>query len=244
MSLVPIPWQPDLYVHKDLLAKLEQIRERRGTPPYLYGSRSGWRSYADQKALWNAYQNGGNIASNPDSGNRTHMRGVAADLRDTSAAMQRACIAVGLQRDPAEAWHWQLSNWSSYPIIPTRLELAEVPAPNPTLPEEDDMTVRTIRYTGRTRTWAICDPRRKDGYVRTSDGDRAKALAALYVPNWGTGERDGWDYETDSITEFNNILTEAKIAHEEYVATLRAGIGGGTAAIATGFDGTITLTAK
>lgn len=147
MTLVRIPWQPDLYVHEHMLAKLEQIRERRGAPPYLYGSRSGWRSYADQKALWDAYRKGGNIASNPDSGNRTHMRGVAADLRDTSAAMQRACIAVGLQRDPAEAWHWQLPNWRDYPVIPSRASLSETPN---YVPEEDDEMKLIKRSEGAT----------------------------------------------------------------------------------------------
>lgn len=118
--LVPVPWQSGLLVHQDLLVKLQQVEARLGRPPMLYGSASAWRSYAQQKALYDAYLAGdGNVASNPESGNRTHMRGVAADLQDTSQAMQRACVAVGLQRDPAEAWHWQLSTWRNYPIIPT-----------------------------------------------------------------------------------------------------------------------------
>lgn len=116
--LVEVPWQRGLYVHPDLLRKLQQVGRLMGRPPMLYGRRSGWRSYAVQKALWQAYQNGtGNIASNPDTGNRTHMRGVAADLADTSWRMQTACRTVGLQRDPAENWHWQLPKWASYPII-------------------------------------------------------------------------------------------------------------------------------
>lgn len=129
--LVPVPWQQHLRVHRDLLTKLEQIQARLGRAPLLYGPNSGWRSHTQQKALWDAYQAGkGPVASNPDTGNRTHMRGVAADLRDTSQAMQRACVAVGLQRDPAEAWHWQLPDWRGYPII------RDLPTPEP---EEDDM---------------------------------------------------------------------------------------------------------
>jgi hypothetical protein len=117
--LVPVPWQPGLYVHRDLLVKMEGVRRRVGYPPMLHGPLSGWRSYATQKALWDAYQAGtGNVASNPDTGNRTHMRGVAGDWADTSARMQAACRAVGLVRDPLEDWHWQLANWRDYPIIP------------------------------------------------------------------------------------------------------------------------------
>jgi D-alanyl-D-alanine dipeptidase len=101
-----------------MLAKLEQVRRIVGYAPMLYGPLSGWRSYDQQKALWDAYQNGtGNIASNPDTGNRTHMRGVAADLADKSAKMQAACRTVGLLRDVSENWHWQLSNWVDYPIV-------------------------------------------------------------------------------------------------------------------------------
>jgi hypothetical protein len=118
--LVPVPWQTHLLVHKDLLVKLEQLRARLGRPPMLYPQLSAWRSYAQQKELWNRYLAGtGNPASNPDSSRspNTHMRGVAADLADTSQTMQAACIAVGLQRDPGEAWHWQLPAWRDYPII-------------------------------------------------------------------------------------------------------------------------------
>lgn len=125
--LVAIPWQSNLLVHADLLVKLEAIRASLGRPPMLYGPNSGWRSHAQQKALYDAYKAGtGNPASNPDTGNRTHMRGVAADLRDTSRQMQEACVAVGLERDPAEAWHWQLPNWRNYPII------TELPDPEST----------------------------------------------------------------------------------------------------------------
>lgn len=129
--LTPIPWQPNLWVHVDLLAKLEEIRARLGRDPMLYGSRSAWRSHAQQAALYDDYKTGrGPIASNPNTGNRTHMRGVAADFRDTSTAMARACGAVGLQRDPAERWHWQLTNWRAYPII------TELPDPTE---DEDNM---------------------------------------------------------------------------------------------------------
>jgi hypothetical protein len=122
MMLVRVPWQPHLYVHADLLVKLEAVKARMGRPPMLYGDASGWRSREVQLEKWLKFLAGGNPASDPDTGNRTHMRGVAADLADYSPAMQRACIAVGLERDPAEAWHWQLKTWRNYPIIPTMPE--------------------------------------------------------------------------------------------------------------------------
>ena len=180
MTLVRVPWQPDLYVHADLLAKLQEVRQRIGRPPMLYGKQSGWRSYATQKALWEAYQQGGNIASNPDTGNRTHMRGVAADLQDYSAAMQRALVAVGLERDPAEAWHWQLPTWRSYPIIPTM--------PTPPQTGADDM--RLIRRTGLATTeWSLFHPtlsgpgELQRGYITTTD----PAVARGWARTWGDG---------------------------------------------------------
>ncbi len=142
-------------LHVDLLAKLEQIKANTGRTPKLYASLSAWRSHAVQKELYDRWRAGkGNPASNPDTGNRTHMRGVAADLADTSAAMQRACVAVGLQRDYAEAWHWQLPNWRDYPIIEA--------LPEPEQETEDiDMLLLTIndgngRYGPKGKSyWAV-----------------------------------------------------------------------------------------
>ena len=118
--LVPIPWQPDLKLRPETLALLVAASKRVGRNLYLYGSNSAWRSYRQQSALYVAYKNGtGNIASNPDIGPRQHMRGAAFDLRDTSSRVQRACKAVGLIRDPAEAWHWNHPNWRNMPVIET-----------------------------------------------------------------------------------------------------------------------------
>ncbi len=188
MSLVPIPWQPELFIHSDMLARLQAVRADMGRDPLLYGENSAWRSYAQQKALWDAYQNGtGNPASNPDTGNRTHMRGVAADLRDTSLAMQRALQRAGLQRDPVEAWHWQLPDWSEYPIIP------ELPEPED---EDDDMKPIVFKRTERGEEWSLIAPWFKpNGRVVTTDPVRGLAWERMYAKGSGTAnnvDRDGY----------------------------------------------------
>lgn len=123
-SLVPIPWQPYYYVRPELLALLAAASDRRGVKLYLYtgdkrGLLSAWRSYAQQKQLWLDGRKTGVVASNPDSGQRSHMRGAAVDLILTDATTQRACRDVGLVRDPSESWHWNHPAWASMPIIPT-----------------------------------------------------------------------------------------------------------------------------
>ncbi|UXO93842.1 D-alanyl-D-alanine carboxypeptidase [Pseudanabaena phage Pan2] len=218
MSLVPIPWEPGLYIHPDMLKRLRAIEASLGRVPYLFGENSAWRSYAQQKAMWDAYQNGtGNVASNPDTGNRTHMRGVAVDLQDTSLAMQRACVRAGLQRDPNENWHWQLPNWADYPII---LEL----------PEEQDIDVKLIRRDGGTPEWSLFHPTLRGpselerGYIVVTDPEIAKGLARTWADGFGTekGEpRDAyvglqasarWAYDRGAPKPSGSTLTEAGIA--------------------------------
>lgn len=186
--LVPVPWQPDLLVHRDLLVKLEQIRTRLGRPPMLFGANSGWRSYEQQKALYERYLAGGNPASNPDTGNRTHMRGVAADLADTSTRMQAACVAVGLLRDRAEAWHWQLSAWRDYPIIATL----------PTTEQEID--VKLVKRSEGTPEWSLFHPSLRGpsegerGYLVTTDENVARGLARTWAPDgFGTEKAEPRD---------------------------------------------------
>jgi len=195
MTLTPVPWQPSLYVHKDLLNKLQAIRVRMSRPPLLYGPNSGWRSYAQQKAMYDAYLNGtGNVASNPDTGNRTHMRGVAADLADYSPAMQQACIAVGLQRDPAEAWHWQLPNWRDYPIIK---ELQDNDSDDI---EDDDMRPVAFQRNTNGDEWLLAAPwlvggdSKQQGYIVTTDRETGNAWLRMYAKGAGSNgvNREGY----------------------------------------------------
>jgi len=186
--LVPVPWQPALYVHADLLVKLQAVQARMGRPPLLFGPNSGWRSYDAQKALYDAWLAGkGNPASNPDTGNRTHMRGVAADLADYSPAKQRALRAVALERDPAEAWHWQLTDWRTYPIIPT------MPKP------DQEIDVKLIRREGTTPEWSLFHPSLRGpsqgerGYLVITDAAIARDLARTWAEGFGTEKSEPRD---------------------------------------------------
>lgn len=222
--LVPIPWEPGLYTHPDMLKRLRAIEASLGRVPYLFGENSAWRSYAQQKAMWDAYQNGtGNVASDPDTGNRTHMRGVAVDLQDTSLAMQRACVRAGLQRDPNENWHWQLPDWADYPII------RELPEPDDD--EDTDMRPVAFQRTTNGNEWLIAapwllGPGAQQGYIVTTDAARGNAWLRMYAKGIGSNgvDRDGYIAIQEAARELRaqwlanggvasgTMLTEAGIA--------------------------------
>jgi peptidoglycan hydrolase-like protein with peptidoglycan-binding domain len=71
---------------------------------------SGYRTYAEQAALYQAYRNGtGNLAAPP--GHSTHGLGLSADIQVTDPATLRwlraHADAYGFVNDvPSEAWHW------------------------------------------------------------------------------------------------------------------------------------------
>jgi D-alanyl-D-alanine carboxypeptidase-like protein len=71
---------------------------------------SGYRTYGEQAALYQAYRNGtGNLAAAP--GRSTHGLGLSADIRVTDPATLRWLRAnaarYGFVNDvPSEAWHW------------------------------------------------------------------------------------------------------------------------------------------
>jgi len=124
MSLIPIPWQPNIHLTPDTLALLVAASDRLKTQLRVASPDGGWRAYAAQKKYYDAYRayvagRGPKSppASNPDTGNRFHMRGAAFDLVRSDAAAQAACRAVGLVRDPVESWHWNNPRWASMPII-------------------------------------------------------------------------------------------------------------------------------
>lgn len=127
MSLVQIPWQPDLWLAPSTLGYLLKLRDRIGYNPFVVRSGGAWRAYYSQKYYWDGWvarRPGFSPASNPDTGPRQHMRGAAFDLLDTSAAMQRHCRALGLIREPSEAWHWNDPRWASMPVIKTNTSAA------------------------------------------------------------------------------------------------------------------------
>jgi peptidoglycan hydrolase-like protein with peptidoglycan-binding domain len=71
---------------------------------------SGYRTYAEQAALYQAYQNGtGNLAAPP--GHSTHGLGLSADIQVTDPAtlswLRAHARTYGFVNDvPSEAWHW------------------------------------------------------------------------------------------------------------------------------------------
>jgi hypothetical protein len=148
-TLVPIPWQPEYFLTPHTLAILEDASRRLGHNIIVVDA---WRSKATQQGYWDAYQaylNGTGpwapTASNPENGQRNHMRGAAWDARDTDPATQAACRAAGAIRDAAENWHWNDPQWVSMPIIPTNTTTAgggSTPIPSP---EEDDMKGKFLR---------------------------------------------------------------------------------------------------
>jgi len=124
VNLVQVPWQPTLYLTPDTLDLLVRAGNKLGVKLYIYMAPDGptdgaWRSWDRQNFLYHKALAGGNIASNPNSGQRMHMRGGAFDLVRTDAAAQAACKAVGLIRDGVEKWHWNNPRLTSMPIIPT-----------------------------------------------------------------------------------------------------------------------------
>jgi hypothetical protein len=127
MSLVPIPWEPSLFLMPETLALLEAAGKKRGATLHVRQPDGAWRSYYTQKYYfegWKARKPGFNPASDPDVGFRQHMRGAAFDLINIDAATQAACRAVGLVRDGVEAWHWNHPNWANMPIVKTNTSTA------------------------------------------------------------------------------------------------------------------------
>lgn len=117
VNLVPIPWQPGYKLTPDTLALLIAASNRVGHNIEVVDA---WRSYAKQAYYFDQYEHhGGPPASNPDTGQRNHMRGAAVDIKYTTAANRSAMLAVGFTADPVENWHFNNPNWVNMPIIPT-----------------------------------------------------------------------------------------------------------------------------
>lgn len=102
-----------------------------------------------------------------------------------------------------------------------------VPLPQIIEQETEDDMIRTIRYTGNPRQWAIVAPYLDGGYIYTADDATAQALAGLYVRNWGSGDREGWDYQTADKARFDAMLAQARAVHEQYVRNTKSATGVG-----------------
>lgn len=140
-ALAPIPWQPTYVLTPDTLELLEEASEEAG---HDIPVSDAWRSYAEQKGYHDAYLaylNGGPyapIASDPDKGQRNHMRGAAVDIQNYGD--RAAMLKVGFTPDPDEWWHFNNPRWASMPIIKTNTVTASTEAH--TIQEDDDMAAK------------------------------------------------------------------------------------------------------
>jgi hypothetical protein len=174
-NLVQVPWQPQCWLTPDTLALLEAASDDLGAQLYIDGANGAWRSYDEQKRLYDLMLSGaGNTASNPDTGQRNHMRGAAFDLLRTDLAAQAACRRVGLVRDAAEPWHWNNPNWAAMPIIPTTTNTAGTTD----TPLEDTLSAAEVKQITDHIT---AETNRLAGYVR-----RESRPARLYKREDGT----------------------------------------------------------
>jgi hypothetical protein len=203
--LVPIPWQPSLLLTPDTLALLVAAGKRLGVNLFVYQAPDGpldgaWRPLARQEFLYRKALAGGNIASNPYSGQRMHMRGGAFDLVRTDTAVQAACRAVGLIRDPSEAWHWNNPRLTSMPIIAANVTVASSnskPLSADTIPddteEDDDMTMIYLALSdgnadGIYKGWRYMQT--PDGILRPMSSAEWAAFEATH-PNQKVAPWDG-----------------------------------------------------
>lgn len=129
MSFVTLPRQPHLTVHEEMARRLALAETYLGRAILLNNIKSptgeylaAWRSYAGLVYLWLLFlAKLGNTASNPDSGPRTHSRGVGVDLMFYGADVLAACRRAGLVVNAVkgEPWHVQLPDYLTYPIVKT-----------------------------------------------------------------------------------------------------------------------------
>lgn len=136
-SLVAIPWQRNFYLTPETLSMLQLASAHAG---HNIPVSDAWRSYAEQAYYYDQYlHHGGPVASNPDTGQRNHMRGDAVDIQNR--ADRAAMLAVGFTPDPDEWWHFNNPRWASHPIIPTLTIPASPGASTPIGKDDDDMQI-------------------------------------------------------------------------------------------------------
>lgn len=190
-SLVPIPWQPSYYLTPDTLALLTAAGDRLGVDLIVTDA---WRSYAEQKGYYDYYladPKNHPVASNPDTGQRNHMRGAAFDLFRTDPAVQAACRAVGLTRDPDEPWHWNNPAWQRMPIIPDLTSAASSTAtPIPTGDEIDMANRAEIKADTEAVVKAAIAPLLNDEESEKDATRREGRLWRLFRNTDRTGQPD------------------------------------------------------
>jgi hypothetical protein len=127
MGLVRIPNETNAFCDSATLTRYNRACEIAGHridvnssyASILRGPADGaWRPYAEQARLYALFLAGkGNTASDPDKGQRNHMRGAALDIGNR--ADRQAMLDAGFLPDPGEWWHFNDPNWARMPIIKT-----------------------------------------------------------------------------------------------------------------------------
>jgi hypothetical protein len=161
MSLVPIPYQPGFKLTQSTLNLLMEAGRIAG---HEITVTDAWRSYAEQAYYWDQYINhGGNVASNPDTGQRNHMRGAAVDILNTGSVNRNAMLSAGFTPDPDESWHFNDPNWQNMPIIPT-----------------DDSSSAPSSFVTKGKNMKLVWDTAGTGYLVTEDGVLALGGPQIY----------------------------------------------------------------
>lgn len=114
-NLISVPYQPGYKATPATVARLQTACNIAG---HNIPIDDAWRSYVEQSYYWDQYINhDGNPASNPDTGQRNHMRGAAFDIVNRSD--RNAMLQAGFTPDSDEWWHFNDPNWQNMPIILT-----------------------------------------------------------------------------------------------------------------------------
>lgn len=143
LDVIPIPGTVGLWARRCVVNAWQAA----GSPAILWAG----RTYAQQKALYDAYRVGhGNAADNPDAPTRLpHVRGMALDLVATDPATVRRMEQAGFVRpvwrrtgfSQDEPWHWELAahvaDIRSIPLVTAAPAGGDPKSFTP--PEEDSM---------------------------------------------------------------------------------------------------------
>lgn len=114
-KLVSVPYQPGYKATPETVARLMRACAIAGHNIIL---NDAWRRYAEQAYYWDQYlYHGGNDASNPDTGERSHMRGAAFDI--VNSGDRSAMLQAGFLPQSVEWWHFYEPGWQNMPIIMT-----------------------------------------------------------------------------------------------------------------------------
>lgn len=141
------------------------------------GSKSSYRSLAQQKELYQLYLNGGNLAAKPGSSN--HGNGMAIDL--ATPAMRKMVDQIGAKYGFSKSWSDAPSEWWHIVYQPGHYSGADpgptgkpAPTKQTTTEEANDMITALLKQDGRIEVFV----------ERASDGQ--------VFHTWQTAKDGGW----------------------------------------------------